>query len=284
METIHMKAGFIGLGALGKTIAQRLISQGVELIVWNRTASKAEGLGAKVAADPAELAAGVDTIFICLFDSAGVASVLGQMGGDALRGKLVIDLTTNHFATVLDFHRQVAEMGGSYLESPVLGSVVPASKGALTVVTSGEKQAHDRTMPLLEKIAANIFYLEAPGAATRMKLINNLCLGTFMATIAEALSTGEAAGIDKGKVLEILAAGAGNSGVLNAKREKLLSGDFSVHFSNALIHKDLHFLQDLCRQLNRPLFMGSMAKEVFGIAMANGMGKEDFSSVYRVFK
>ena len=282
-----MKAGFIGLGTLGRAIAGRLIAEGVELIVWNRTITKAQGMNAVIADSPASLAGAVDTIVVCLFDSVAVDVVLagprGVLSAD-LGGKLVVDLTTNHFETVLGFHEAVHARGGRYLEAPVLGSVVPASKGALTVVASGEKAAYERALPLLQKISSQQFHLGAPSLASRMKLVNNLCLGSFMATIAEALSYGEASGIPREQVLSVLAAGAGNSGVLNAKKEKLASGDFSVHFSSALIHKDLHFLQDLSRRLNRPLFMGSAAKEVFGMAMARGLGPEDFSAVYKVLK
>jgi 3-hydroxyisobutyrate dehydrogenase len=282
-----MPVGFIGLGSLGKTIANRLISEGVPLVVWNRTPSKAEGIGAEVATSPKAVAEKCDLVFVCLFDSAGVRAVLdgpeGILATDCAQ-KIVVDLSTNHFEPVVGFHEEVRARGASYLESPVLGSVVPASKGALTVLASGEKATYEKALPLLQKIGTNIFFLGAPGLATKMKLINNLCLGAFMATIAEAAVFGEAAGIERAKVLEILAAGAGSSAVLNAKREKLTKEDFSVHFSTALIHKDLHFLQDLARSLNRPIHMASAAKEIFGVAMSRGLGPEDFSAVFKALK
>jgi 3-hydroxyisobutyrate dehydrogenase len=95
-----MKAGFIGLGHLGKAIAKRLISQGVDLIVWNRTSDKAKDLGVEIAESPAALASRVPVVIINLFDSNAVRSVLegdnGLLKSD-IRGKLVIDTTTNHF-------------------------------------------------------------------------------------------------------------------------------------------------------------------------------------------
>ena len=248
-----MKAGFIGLGHLGKTIAKRLISEGVELIVWNRTIEKARDLNAEVAESPAALISDVSVVFINLFDSKAVGAILegdnGILKGD-FRGKIIIDTTTNHYESVLRFHELVKSHGGQYLESTILGSVVPASQGALTVLVSGDKSAYDKVMPYLQKIGKSIFYLGEPGLATRMKLVNNLVLGSFMATIAEAVIFGEAIGIDKGKVIEILAAGAANSGVLNAKRDKLLKEDFSPQFSSSLIYKDLEYLQELSFDLN----------------------------------
>lgn len=284
---MDMKAGFIGLGNLGRAMAKRLISQDVELVVWNRTREKAEELGVEVADSPASLLSEVDFVFLCLFDSNAVRSVAtgrdGLLSGEC-EGKVIIDTTTNHFEAVADFHRMFREKGAHYLEAPVLGSVVPASRGRLTVLVSGDRQAYERALPYIDKIGEHIFYLGRPTLATRMKLINNLVLGSFMAAIAEAVVLGECAGLSREKVLEILASGAGNSMVLNAKREKLQNEDFSTHFSSALIYKDLHYLQDLARVLKRPLFMGSTAKELFALTFPKNLDALDFSVVYRVLK
>jgi len=282
-----MNVGFIGLGTLGRTIAKRLISEGVELNLWNRTRKKAHGLGMKVADSPAALVSSVDTLFLNLFDSEAVKDVMtgeeGLLKGDC-KGKIIIDTTTNHFEPVKDFHINIKKAGGGYIEAPVLGSVVPASQGKLTVLVSGERESYGKVLPLLERIGRNIFFLEKPALATKMKLINNLTLGSFMATIAEALSFGEAAGIEKENILDILAAGGGNSLVLNAKREKLLKEDFSTHFSTDCIYKDLHCLQDLANTLKKPLFSATVVKELYGLARSRGMGKEDFSALYKVLK
>ena len=284
---IKMKAGFIGLGALGKTIAKRLISEGVELSVWNRTKERSQGLDAKWAENPAELVSETNIVFICLFDSNAVTDIAGSenglLSGD-LKGKIIIDITTNHFEPVLLFHEMFLAKGAFYIEAPVLGSVVPASKGKLTVLTGGEKSAYDIALPFIQKIGSTIFYLGKPGLPTKMKLINNLILGCFMVAIAEATVFGEAVGLDKEKVLDILAAGAGNSMVLAAKREKLINEDFSAHFSSSLIYKDLHILQDLAKSLKRPLFTGSIVKELFGMTLFKEIDHLDFSGIYKVLK
>ncbi len=282
-----MKAGFIGLGHLGKAMAKRLLAEGVELVVWNRTREKALDLGVQIADTPASLVSEVEILFLNLFDSAAVEAVIAGKEGiikGQCKGKIIVDTTTNHFELVMLFHEILKKHEASYLEAPVLGSVVPASQGALTVLVSGEKAAFDKALPHIEKIGKSIFYLGAPTLAAKMKLINNLALGSFMATLAEALVFGEKAGIDRTKVMDILSAGAGNSMVLNAKREKLLKEDFSTHFSSALIYKDLHYLQDLARSLRRPLFTGSTAKELFGMTFSKNLDSQDFSGIYRILK
>ncbi|MFZ5981285.1 MAG: NAD(P)-dependent oxidoreductase [Candidatus Zixiibacteriota bacterium] len=282
-----MKTGFIGLGTMGSAMVERLMAEKTELAVWNRTPAKATRLGLVPVEFPTQLLAECEIVILNLFDSAAVSAVLtgnnGLLTGDC-RGKTIIDTTTNHFKDVLAFHGLCHGKGAVYLEAPVLGSVVPASKGTLTIVVSGQVDAFIKVSPLLEKLGQHIFHLPEPGQATRMKLVNNLLLGTFMTSIAEAIVIGERAGIEKEKVLDILAVGAGNSGVLSAKRQKLLDEDFSVHFSAAAIYKDLHFLQDLSRELKRPLFTGSLAKEIFAMVAANDMDKLDFSVVYKILK
>lgn len=281
-----MRAGWIGLGSLGRAMAGRLAESGVELVVWNRTPGKAEGLPAMMAASAAEVVAGCDVIFLCLSDSEAVEAVLRGTGGvlsGGVEGKVVVDTTTNHFVPVALFHELVRQKGGSYLESPVLGSVGPASQGTLTIVTSGQEPAHRRALPYLEKLGKRIFFLRKPGLATRMKLVNNLVLADIMAGLAESVAWGEAIGLDRAQVLDILEAGAGNSAILNGKKAKLLEGDFAPHFSCAMMHKDLHYLQDLARQMRRPLLTAAVTKELFAMAEARGLADQDFSAVYRVF-
>ena len=145
-----------------------------------------------------------DIIFICLFDSNAVHTVLTQQNGllsGNVSGKVIVDLTTNHFKEVTGFHERCTQAECMYLESPVLGSVVPASQGALTILISGSNTGYETVKPILENMGKHLFYLEEPALATKMKLINNLTLGSIMAVIAEALTLGEDVGISKKDIL-----------------------------------------------------------------------------------
>jgi 3-hydroxyisobutyrate dehydrogenase len=282
-----MKIGFIGLGNLGRAICTRLSSLDMELIIYNRNQDKIKDLPYKKANTPKELLQECEVIFMCLFDSAAVRSILTGENGllcEQLKGKTIIDLTTNHYEEVLEFHKMVNDIGGNYLENPVFGSVAPALNGALTVVSSGKKEVFENVKPILEKIAIEIFHLEVPSSATKMKLINNLCLGSFMATLAECTALAENCEIPKAKALEILGVGGGQSLVLKAKTQKLIDEDFSAHFSNNAINKDLHLVQDLAYNLNQPLYTAAIPKELFSKMKMMGKGEEDFSSIYQLFK
>jgi len=282
-----MPVGYIGLGTIGRTIAQHLIEEGEELLVWNRTISKAEGLGAAIGASPADVVAQCDVVILNLRDSDAVKAVLhsenGLLSAD-LSGKTIIDTTTNEYQAVQSFHEIVTAAGANYIEAPVLGSIIPAASGSLAIYVSGPQAIFEAVRPILAKIGSRIEYFEKPGDATALKLINNTVMGAFLSTLVEALLLGEALGVDKARMIELLEKGTGKSGVLAAKREKLLAEDFTTHFAAELVHKDLSYTSELARLLERPLMLGDAAKATYALAFLQGKADQDFSVIYDVLK
>ncbi|MEN3033681.1 MAG: NAD(P)-dependent oxidoreductase [Aquificaceae bacterium] len=281
-----MKVGLIGLGSLGKAIAKRLLSLGVDLSVWNRTKAKAEELGLVSAESPCALASSCDVLLLVLFDSASVYKVLFGEDGlclAKLRGKLIVDITTNHPEFTKLAYEKLKEFGISYLEAPVLGSVKPALSGELTMLVSGQLEAFESARPLLEKIAKTIIYSGQVGNASKLKLINNLVLGTFMQAICESIALGEELGFDRQTIIQVLKNGAGRSYILDAKTDKLLSRDYSPHFSIELIEKDLSYLEEVIGKSGLFSLCLSSAKNAYRIAISLGLAKEDFSSLAEIF-
>ncbi len=286
-----MKLGFIGLGHLGRAIAKRLIDQGLELVVWNRTLSRAEKFasetGAQVARSPAELISKVDRVFVIVFDSQASEEVIfGESGltKGEIEGKTIVDMTTNHFNYSRIAYEELKKLRAHYLDAPVLGSVIPAQRGELTVVVGGDREKFEENRPIFEKFCKNIFYVGEAGKASKVKLINNIVLGGIMDVLAEAIAIAERAGISKEQMIEILSTGAGKSYILDVKKKKLLEEDFSTHFSINLIYKDLHYAQDLIKELGLFSFTTSAVKETYGLARSLGLGDLDFSAVYKLIK
>lgn len=279
--------GVLGLGNLGRAIAERLAAQGHPLVAWNRTASKAAGLAATLVATPADVARGADFLHLNVRDSAAARRILLADDGvlaAARPGTLLIDTTTHHFRDVLELRAACIAKGVAYVEAPVAGSVVPARNGALTVYVSADDAAFERARPVLGELAQTIVRFPEPGQATRMKLVNNLVLGGLMALLGEAVALGEAAGLDRALLLEGLEAGAGNTGVLKAKRVKLLTGDWSPHFSCDVLHKDLGYLAELAADAGRGSPLGAATRELFAKAIEQGHALEDFSAVTEVLR
>lgn len=282
-----MKIGFIGLGTLGIEIAKRLISQGVGLIVWNRSKEKAKQLGLDLVETPKDLISMVDKVFIIVSDSEASKKIIfgkdGLVEGD-IQGKTIIDLTTNHYRYVVEAEKELKQKGAYYLEAPLLGSVIPAQRGELTVLVGGDQNKFEEAKDIFEKFCRNMIYLGEVGKATKLKLINNIVLGGYMAVLAEAMAIGEKAGLEKELLLEVLSKGAGRSYVLEVKKQKLLEGKFEPHFSVELMYKDLHYAQDLFKDFKAFSMVLQNVKEVYGFARSKDLGHLDFSVVYKIFK
>jgi 3-hydroxyisobutyrate dehydrogenase len=279
-----MKVGFAGLGNLGAAMARRLAERGVDLTVWNRTRSRAEAMALPVAESPADLMARVDVVFVNVFDSPAAEAVLGALLAGGAAGKAIVDTTTNRVEAVVRFHRLASSAGARYLECPVLGSVIPASRGELTILAAGDETVLSDVRPFLDHLARSVVFLGAPGAATVMKLVNNLVLGAVMGAIAEGTVLGERAGLPRERVIEVLAAGAGNSYVMTAKKDKLLREDYAAHFSVDCLHKDLGYALELGTSARSPLFLGSILREMYALAVRRGLGGDDFSAVTRALE
>ncbi|HAA84264.1 MAG: 3-hydroxyisobutyrate dehydrogenase [Thermodesulfobacterium commune] len=282
-----MKIGFIGLGTLGREIAKRLISQGVELIIWNRSKEKAKQLELELVETPKDLISMVDKVFIIVSDSEASKKVIfgkdGLVEGD-IQGKTIIDLTTNHYRYVVEAEKELKQKGAYYLEAPLLGSVIPAQRGELTVLVGGDQNKFEEAKDIFEKFCRNMIYLGEIGKATKLKLINNIVLGGYMAVLAEAMAIGEKAGLEKELLLEVLSNGAGRSYVLEVKKQKLLEEKFEPHFSVELMYKDLHYAQDLFKDFKAFSMVLQNVKEVYGFARSKDLGHLDFSVVYKIFK
>lgn len=280
-----MDLGVVGLGRMGRAMAQRLLVCDHDLTLWNRTEAKALGLPATIAANPAGVLQAVPLVLLSLFDSRAVEEVLlgdgGLLGGDC-EGKIIVDTTTNSVEAVERFHRLVGSKGAYYLEAPVMGSVGPAAQGTLKIVASGPRDAFDEAKEVLDLLGDRVFYLGAPTLATRMKLVNNLVLGSLVAALCEALTVGAKGGLPREQVLSILEEAAGRSAVLAAKREKLLAEDFAPHLTAAAIHKDLHYVEQFAYEVGVPLPAAAAVRELYGVAVARGLGEDDLTVLCKV--
>lgn len=282
-----MKIGFVGLGNLGKEIAKRLIQGGFSLVVWNRTLDKAKDLEVEIAKSPEDLANTCDPIFVIVFDSLASQEVIfgekGLIKGE-LSGKTIIDMTTNDPAYVREAEKRLREVGAYYIDAPVLGSVIPARKGELTLLLGGVKEKAEVYKGIYQTFAKNIYYVGGVGKASELKLINNFILATFVEAISEALSLGEKLGFSKDLLLEVFGNGAGKSMILEVKKQKLLEEDFSTHFSADLMYKDLYYLIKLLKEKGEISFVAPIIKELYGLVKKKGYGSQDFSVVYKILK
>lgn len=278
-----MKISFIGFGKLGAAIAANL-SNYYDIVGFNRTFEKVKNV--KFKTNNLKDIAENDTIILNLSDSKAVEEILfGERGliNFGLKDKIIIDTTTNHFEKVLDFHQRLLELNSFYVEAPVIGSVIPALNGQLTVLASCKTDTFKKIKNILERIGKKVIHFTEHGLATKLKLINNLVMSNIMFAISEGIAFGEKIGLNKSDIIEVLENGAGNSLILNAKKEKLLNENFDAHFDLKTLLKDLNYADEMFERFNLPI-LSSCTKNIYNIASNMGYSEKDFSSIYMFLK
>jgi 3-hydroxyisobutyrate dehydrogenase-like beta-hydroxyacid dehydrogenase len=284
-----MKIGFIGTGIMGSRMAANLLKQGHELVLYNRTREKAQPLldqGASWADTPAELGRLVQVVITMLSKPNAVAEL-------ALHGKLSfldaldpdslwIDCTTVNPS----FSRRMAGAAAvrevRFLDAPVAGSKGPAEAGQLIFFVGGRSQDVDAARPLFEAMGKAVCPMGGHGMGSAMKMVNNIILGQAMTAFSEALSFGEALGMSKKVMFETLATSPVTAPFLNTKRQKFEKDDYTVEFPLQWMHKDLYLAVETAFETGAVLPGMNAAKELYALAMRDGLAEEDFMAVYKV--
>lgn len=269
-----MDVAFLGLGAIGRPMAARIVAGGHSLAVWNRTAERAERFvaetGARLAATPADAARGAQVVITCLPTSRDVESLLD--GADGLlagigNGTTLIDCTSGDPAGCRRIAARLRERGASFIDAPVSGGVTGAQNGTLTVMIGGDADVIARVRPVLDSFGKNIVHCGETGAGDAVKAVNNALLAIHVWTTAEGLATLAKAGIDPAIALQVINASSGRSNTsMNLFPERVLTRAFPRTFRLALLEKDLGIAAEVARDQRVPTPMIQLASELFRIA------------------
>jgi 3-hydroxyisobutyrate dehydrogenase len=278
------KLGFVGVGYMGRPIAQRLLESGFRLSAYDRHRTKAEELiryGGTVAESVAELSSSCDVVLSCLATDEAVLNIYKGADGafaNARRGSLVIDLSTVNPETSQELSRLGSERGVHVLDVTISGSTPAAEQGALTLFGGGDQECFAAAESIFRVIARKYFYLGPSGSGATMKLVVNSLLGIGMQAIAEALVLGEKAGLDRNRLLDVLSETAVVAPAHVGKLERAKKSDYSPQFPLRLMYKDFGLILNLAAEVGAHMPATRAAYEVN--AMQSEQGKEqDFSAV-----
>src|SRR2546425_5350783 len=230
------KLGFIGVGYMGRPIAQRLLESGFKLTAYDRNRGKAEELvryGGTVAESVAGLSSSCNVVLSCLPSDETVLNVSKEQDGvfaNAHRGSLVIDLSTVYPETSQELSRLGSERGVEVLDVTISGSTPAAERGLLTLFGGGDKACFEAAEPIFRAIAQKYFYLGPSGSGATMKLVVNTLLGIGMQAIAEAVALGEKAGLDRNRLLDVLSQTAVVAPAHVGKLQRAMKSDYSPQF------------------------------------------------------
>jgi len=287
------RLGFIGMGAMGSRMAGRLLAAGYDLTVYNRERERTRMLeqrGAKVAATPRELASRADIILSSVADDAAVENVMTGSDGAlaaARPGATFIEMSTISPAMSRRLYEVALGKGVSVLDSPVSGSTPQAEQGQLVIFVGGEKTVYDRCQPILGVLARESFYMGPSGSGLTMKLCVNTLLGLGMQALAEAITLGLKAGLQRERLLEVLGGTVVLSPSQKSKLENVLKGAYPPTFPLRLMFKDFGLILDTAMHLAAAMPITAAAQQVCAVEFArqSAAGRdEDFSSVVRTME
>jgi len=274
MATVHMETSnivhFIGVGAMGAPMAQRLLEGGFEVSVFDsnpqRVQAFVEKYGARTKGLPEKLGEEADYIVMILPNSGVVQEVLFGTHGLASRlkkGALVVDMTSGQPEMTLEMGARLQALGAALIDAPVSGAVPRAQNGTLTIMTGGENALIDRAQPLLSMMG-NVTRTGALGSGHAMKALNNLvsCAGYLIGI--EALIIGSKFGLDPNVMVDVLNSSTGmNNSTQKKFKQYVLSRKFDSGFPLHMMTKDIAIAMAMARNLGVPAPFGHLCLDMW---------------------
>ena len=292
-----MKIGFIGTGTMGLPMAANLVAKGFSVTAYDVVPAALEAAaarGAVRAGSPKEAAAAAELVITMLPSSANVEAVYLGAGGiieGAAAGRLCVDMSTIDPGTSQRVAARLQERGIRFLDAPVSGGVNGATAGTLAIMVGGAAEDLEEARPALAAMGANIIHVGSVGAGEVAKLCNNLISGSALIAVAEAFRIGEAFGVDPRVLTNVIAKSSGGTWVMEHMHpvpgivdSAASSRQYAPGFMTDLMAKDLALAVNAAREKRVPVAVAAAAQQLYRMASSHGLGREDFSAVYKFLK
>lgn len=277
-----MKAGFIGLGAMGAPMAGHLHARGRLAVVGNRTRAKAAALaadaGVLAATAPADFA-GCDVVALCVPMDADVLQNVEALAGVLRAGAVVVDHSTVSVDTARRAHALLAARGIGFLDAPVSGGVEGARNGRLSVMVGGDAGDLEAARPVLDAYAARITLMGGTGAGQATKAVNQVLVAGINEAVCEGLALGEKLGLDAERLLPTLMAGAAGNWFLDKRGATMLRDEFAPGFKCAHLLKDLRIVDAMARDAGVRATVIGQAMADYAELVGRGLGEADTSAL-----
>src|SRR2546422_370992 len=283
-----MQIGFVGLGIMGRPMANNLMKAGHQLFVYGkRTVPPEIREGAKVCDTLKAVAEEAETIIVMVPDTPDVDNVLFSPDGVASglsRGKTVIDMSSISPIETKRFAATIAKKGCDYVDAPVSGGEVGAKAASLTIMVGGTEAAFNRVKPLFELMGKNITLVGDIGAGQTTKVANQIIVALTIEAVGEALLFASKAGADPALVRQALMGGFASSRVLEVHGERMVKRNFDPGFRIELHQKDLNLALDGARTLGISLPSTALVQQLFSSCAAHGGKAWDHSGIVRALE
>src|SRR5690625_32808 len=279
--------GMIGTGVMGKSMAQHILKNGYEVVVYTRTKTKADELiasGGVWQASVADVAKVADMIITMIGTPKDVEEVYYGDNGIFAHAKpntVLIDMTTSKPSLAIDIYQEAKTKGMQSLDAPVSGGDVGAKNASLTIMVGGDQDVFDQMLPLLQVMGSNIVLQGEAGAGQHTKMVNQISIAPAMIGLCEALIYAEKAGLQPNKVLESISTGAAGSWSLDNYAPRMIQGDFAPGFAIKHYIKDMKIALESAQEMKMDTPGLSLALEMYEKLASMG---EDESGIHGLLK
>lgn len=289
MSVAPQTIAVIGLGSMGLGMAKSLISAGHTVRGYDvnpQSLAKLSGIGGIACSSPADAAKTCDTAVTVVVNAKQTKAVL--FGDEGITttlpiGSAIISCATMSPADAKTFAADAQALGYLYVDGPISGGSIKAASGDLTFMASGSDEAFAKAQSALDAMAATVYRLGADaGIGSSFKIVNQLLAGVHIAAACEAITFAKSLDLDISKVFDVITKSAGNSWMFENRIPHVLSGDYTPHSAVSIFTKDLGIVSDIGKDHKFPLPITSAALQLFIMTEANGMGRDDDSSVARL--
>ncbi len=279
-----MKAGMIGLGAMGLGMARNLAKADYLTAVYNRTAEKTAEFKVMAFDTPEALAAEVDIVLICVSADQDVLNIVEAIALTIKPGSIVVDMSTVSSETAKKAAACLAQKKVAFLDAPVSGGVEGAKNGTLAMMVGGDMVALEKARPVLEAMTKRILHMGATGSGQATKAVNQIMCAGINQAVTEALAFAQVRGLAMDKVIDVISGGASGNWFLQHRGSTMTQGTFAPGFKLALHHKDLKICQSMAAQTRVSIPLADRTVTDYEELMAEGYGDEDISALYRLKK
>ncbi len=285
-----MKIGFIGLGIMGKPMAQNLIKQGFDVTVFdiNETIVKQlKNEGANGAKSPKEVAEKSEVVVTMLPKSEHVQTVVTGESGiifGAKAGSIVIDMSSITPVVSKQLAAELKEHGVDMLDAPVSGGEPKAIDGTLAIMVGGKEEVFEKVKPVLEAMGKDITIVGDHGCGSMAKLANQIIVNVNIAAVSEALVLASKAGIDIKKMYQAIRGGLAGSAVLDAKVPLILERNFVAGGRIDINAKDLSNVMETAEALGVPYPLSSQVLEMYQELIKEGKAADDHGGLIQYYE
>src|SRR5438270_1451790 len=282
--------GFIGLGNMGRPMALNLVKHGFALVVHDIDPAKVEPLRAKGAtvAESAERVAAAAARTICMVETTAQteAVITGERGivRSAAPGHIVVCMSTIDPVVARRLGSELTARGVAMVDAPVSGGTERAQSGELSIIGGGDPATFEACRDLFSAMGARIFHVGGLGQGLAMKLVNNMLVQVNTVAVAEALVLGVKAGLDPRTIYDVVRVSTGNSFAFETRVPKMLKRDFSPGGTVDISFKDQELETAFAKQLGAPLLLANVSQQVYQMARAAGLGKQDGTAIIQVLE